>query len=85
MKKHGRVDRNQGEIVDALRRCGWHWLNLSMVGGGCPDGIASKPGRIRFVEIKTPKGKLTPEQAEFHKRVPDVQILRSVEDAVRLR
>lgn len=85
MRRAARVDASQPEIVDALRRCGWEWLDTTRVGCGFPDGIAWKPGKTRLVEIKTATGKLTPDQEKFHQRVTDVKIIRSVEEALLLR
>ena len=89
-----RVDRNQPEIVQTLRACGWFWFALSNAGRGAPDGIATKAGRLRLVEIKDGERKpseqrLTKAEADVHAAfkasgVPIV-ILRSVDDALALR
>ena len=53
---------------------------------GCPDLICSKNGRAIHLEVKTPEGKLIPQQILEHERrraagVP-VYVVRSVEDAI---
>ena len=84
MRRASKVDQNQREIVDALTRCGWRWIDLTRVGGGCPDGVVQRGDVVRLVEVKATKGKLTKAQTEFH-RLFSVHILRSVDDAIALR
>ena len=89
MRRRAKVDRNQAELVAELRARGWLWLDLSAVGGGCPDGIAVKGGRIVFCEIKDgnkpPSArKLTPAQVELHAvlkaKAVTVEILTCADD-----
>lgn len=65
-----KVDANQSEIVDALRRVGCHVLELSAVGGGVPDLVVWKRDGLTamLVEIKNPatRGKLNPLQQSWH-------------------
>lgn len=84
MRRAAKVDANQREIVDALERLGWVWLDLTRVGGGCPDGVVERAGVVRLVEFKAPKGKLTIAQEEVHKRFT-VHVLRNVADAIGLQ
>jgi|TARA_R100000049_G_C1934580_1_gene78451 Holliday junction resolvase len=70
MRKIGRVDVNQKEIVLALRRVGCSVLILSNVGGGCPDICVGYKGINYLFEIKdgtkTPsQRKLTPDEKKF--------------------
>jgi hypothetical protein len=57
------VDANQAEIVKALRQLGCSVLDLSAVGGGCPDLLVGRLGASGrgnlLVEIKNPKLKNT--------------------------
>ena len=54
-RHRAKKDHNQAEIVDGLRKCGVAVLDLSAVGGGCPDIAASRRGRTVFIEIKNPE------------------------------
>jgi hypothetical protein len=47
-----RVDRNQAEIVQALRKCGAHVQSLAGVGRGCPDLLVGYRGCWRVLEVK---------------------------------
>lgn len=83
MRRAARVDANHAEIVSALRKCGFQVLDLSRVGGGCPDLLVCRAGKIRLVEVKAPKGRMTPEQLAFVALWP-VCVVRSVSDVVIL-
>ena len=54
MKLHrARVDDNQSEIVDALRKAGIQVRVMSEVGGGFPDLLARhKNGSLVLLEVK---------------------------------
>lgn len=75
MRRYRGVDRNQPEIVAALEAAGCKVLDLSGVGGGCPDllvGFTRSCGaRVNLlVEVKDPtckrwRGKLRGPQVEF--------------------
>ena len=60
-----KVDANQAEIVEALRKAGASVLVLSRVGQGCADLAVGLRGETFFLEIKAGKGKLTPSEIEF--------------------
>ena len=71
MRKHGRTDANQREIVDGLRKRGATVQVLSSVGGGCPDILVGYYGRNYLLEIKDGKKppsarELTPEEKDWH-------------------
>ena len=66
MRRAARVDANHAEIVRALRKVGCSVVSLARVGNGCPDLLASLPGRTVLIEVKQPGGKLNAEQQEFH-------------------
>lgn len=72
MRTRAKVDSNQASMVKHLRECGLHVYLTHQVGGGFPDLITVGrhadwgDGVVAFVEVKTEKGKLTPEQEEWH-------------------
>ncbi len=48
----GRVDRNQPEIVKALRKMGATVVSLARIGEGCPDLLVGWRGRTILIEVK---------------------------------
>lgn len=71
MRLHARVDRNQQEIVDALRRIGCSVQSLAAVGDGCPDLLVGRGGVNFLMEIKDADKKpsarvLTADQRAWH-------------------
>ena len=72
MKKHGRTDANQSEIVGFLRAIpGVSVISLADVGGGVPDLLIGHRGTNFLFELKDPdkplsKRKLTKAQKDFH-------------------
>lgn len=84
MRKHGRVDSNQAEIVAALRAVGASVQTLANVGNGCPDLLVGFRGVNRLLEVKRPGGKLTePELAWGVAWRGRAEIVESVDDALR--
>ena len=85
MRRAAKVDGNHAEIVKALRKVGCSVVSLARVGYGCPDLLASLPGRTVLLEVKQPGGKLNADQKEFHAawRGP-IATVWNVEDAVRV-
>lgn len=65
MRRRRKVDANQAEIVEGLRACGWFVEVLSDVGRGVPDLLVGGRGIWCLVEIKSPGGRLTPDQASW--------------------
>ena len=66
-----KVDRNQSEIVDALRKVGATVQPLHTVGKGCPDLLVGFRGRNILLEVKDWKAAksdrvLTPQQVDWH-------------------
>lgn len=55
MRLRGRVDANQGAIVDALRKCGATVEPVSSLGHGCPDIAVGFRRQNYFFEIKDPR------------------------------
>lgn len=81
----GRVDVNQAEIVEALRKAGYSVLSLAQIGNGAPDLLVSGRGLGRNVlmEVKQPGAKLTADEVLWHHEWPArVWIVRSIEDAL---
>lgn len=66
MRRHGRTDANQTEIVAALRGIGAHVQSLADVGKGCPDLLVSFRGAWFVFELKSPGGKLTDDERDWH-------------------
>lgn len=84
MRRRARVDANHGEIRDALRKCGWLVMDTSACGGGVPDLLVWKPGRVLLVEVKVRKGTYTPAQKKAIDQGWEFVTLRSVDDALAL-
>lgn len=71
MRRAAATDRNQAEIVAALRAMGATVQPLHAVGQGCPDLLVGWRGRNVLLEVKDwkampSKRKLTPAQVEWH-------------------
>ena len=72
MRRKGRTDANQTEIVEALRLAGASVWITSGVGGGGPDIVVGYRGKEnKLMEIKDgtkpmSQRKLTPDEQKFH-------------------
>lgn len=71
MRRAAKVDRNQPEIVKALRKVGACVQSLAAVGDGVPDLLVGFQGQTVLVEVKDgerPKSErqLTDDQIEWH-------------------
>lgn len=94
MPRHARrTDTNHQAIVRALRNVGWHVTDASHVGGGFPDLVVAKSGRLMLVEVKDgtrppSERKLTPLERMVHLAFAEqgvtVAIVASEDEAVRL-
>ncbi len=85
MRLAAKVDSNQAEIVKALRECGISVHSTASIGKGFPDLIAAKGDKAWLIEVKGPKGKLTPDQETFISEWRGVvHIARTVDDALRI-
>ncbi len=85
MRRDAKVDANQPEIVAALRAAGWSVAPLHFVGRGFPDLLAGKWGVNILLELKTAKGKLTPDEIKWHDEWRgQVAIARTIANALRL-
>ena len=79
-----KVDANQAEIVAALRQAGASVLVMHRLGQGAPDLAVGIRGETFFLEVKTEKGKLTPDEAEFMSNWQGrYAIVRTPEEALR--
>ena len=82
MRRNARVDSNHREIADALRAVGASVVSLAAIGRGVPDLLVGFRGVNYLLEIKTTKGKLTPDQTEFTALYRGVVVVvRSVSEA----
>ena len=86
-----KVDANQSQIVDALRKIGCCVIDLSASGEGVMDLLVCCRRRTWMVEVKNLKGRgdiLTPAQIKLHAAIGDagceVHIVRSVDEALAL-
>lgn len=79
-----RRDANHGEIVAAFQRCGYSVLDLSQVGGGCPDLLVGRRGRDYLIEVKSGSGRVSNEQCSWAQEwlgyAP--RVVRTVDDVV---
>lgn len=65
MRKHGKTDNCQQDIVLELRRAGASVLVMSSLGGGAPDICVGYGGKTVLMELKSSNGKLTPDERAF--------------------
>jgi hypothetical protein len=87
-----RRDTNHAAIADALRKAGRSVLDLSAVGGGCPDMLVGWGlAHMVLLEIKFPRTDrkssdhpVTENQVEWHRawRGAPVAVVRSVAEAL---
>ena len=83
MRHAARVDTNQAEIVDALRRAGCSVAVTSSLGHGFPDLVVGRHDKNYLIEIKHGAGKLTDDEREFHEIWRgSVTVVRSVDQAL---
>jgi Holliday junction resolvase len=62
-----KTDRNQKEIVEALRKAGFSVQCLGAVGKGFPDLLVGISGSNYLIEVKDGlKSKLKPDQVQWH-------------------
>ena len=71
MRRDAKTDRNQIDVVAALRSIGAQVQPLHMVGGGVPDLLVGIGGKLMLIEVKDGKQRpsqraLTPEQEKWH-------------------
>jgi len=71
MRKYGRTDANQAEIVKALRKAGASVVSLAACGSGIPDLLVGFRQKTYLLECKDGKQppsarELTEDQRVFH-------------------
>lgn len=90
MRTRGRIDRNQPEIVKALRKAGASVISLADQGNGCPDLLVGFGYRNYLLEVKDPlqppsKRRLTEDEEIWHKAWwGQVQVVETAEQALKL-
>lgn len=88
MRYAARADRNQPEIVAALRKVGVVVQPLHTIGRGIPDLLCTFGGRTFLVEIKDPTKpksdrQLTPTQRKWHAEWPgEIHVVETVDEAL---
>ncbi len=86
MRRAARIDDNQREIVEALRKAGATVRITAQLGDGFPDLLVRPRGRMASLiqmETKRRKGKLTPAQVKYFTDFPETLKIETVEEALR--
>jgi hypothetical protein len=89
MRKRGRVDVVQHDIVVALRSSGNSVVLLSNIGDGVPDLLVkyNKPGfgaQLLLMEVKSPHGRMTSDEQDFYNQWQECMVVvYSIEDALK--
>lgn len=90
MRRAARVDENQGQIVDALRKCG-AFVRVVTQGDGIPDLLVAYNGYTILMEVKDgnkpPSARrLTEAEQKFFDEWKGgmLAVVESVEDALNL-
>ena len=84
MRYAAKVDRNQADIVRALRQVGAEVTPTQTLGHGFPDLVAGFRGVTYLLEVKMPGEHLTEDEERWHRRWSgQVSIVYSEEDALR--
>lgn len=82
MKYNKRTDKNQAEIVDALRKVGVQVI-ITNFGQDFPDLLCGYLGEWRLVEVKQPNGSLDRGQLEFIANARGVvQVITTIDEAM---
>lgn len=90
MRKFARIDDNQREVVEALRKCRCLVQSLATIGNGCPDLLVFSPftRRLHLLEVKDGRKRpklreLTPDEKAFKALWGDaVVVVLNVADAL---
>ncbi len=85
MRRAAKVDANQDPIVSAYRAVGASVQSMASLGKGVPDLLVAYRGQVWVIEVKGPKGTLTPDQVKWigEWKAP-VHIVRTPDDGLRL-
>lgn len=87
VRRAAKTDTNQPVMFQQIRGAGLHVLDTHALGGGFPDAVVVgynlRTDRVDalLVEIKTDKGKLTPDERLFHEAFPQGGPLLVARDA----
>ena len=80
-----KTDGNQTEIVAALKKAGASVLHLHTLRHGAPDLCVGFRGRNYLMEIKTERGRMTPDEYAFEQNWNGSYFLvRTVDEALLL-
>jgi Holliday junction resolvase len=81
-----KIDQNQVEIVDALRKHGAFVVSLASVGKGVPDLLIGYKRHTILMEIKFGNNKLTEDQIVFHGKWTGgvLAVVTDIESALRV-
>lgn len=88
MRRAAKIDRNQPEIVEVLRKVGASVQPIHVIGKGCPDILVGFRGVNYVFEIKDgalfpSERKLTSDEEDWFKKWNgDVRVVETVEDVL---
>jgi hypothetical protein len=82
-----RTDKNQGDIISGIRKCGYRVFNTSASGDGFPDMVVvGRDGRVAllFENKMENEGKVTPAEMTFMMQIvqPVYRIVTTPEQVV---
>ena len=89
MRRRGKIDRNHGEIVRAMRQVGASVQSLAEIGCGCPDLLVAFRGKMALMEVKDgmlppSQKRLTEDEEVWHKNwQAPVLVVESVAEALK--
>ena len=79
-----RSDKNQQEIIDALRGVGASVTSIHRVGHGIPDLLVGYRGVTYLMEVKGKDGKLTDDEQKWHDEWRgQVAVVRNAREAIQ--
>jgi hypothetical protein len=83
--RNAKIDKNQNQIVNALREFGASVTSLASAGNGVPDIVVGYNYKNYLMEIKGPNGTLTPAQIIWHENWKGtVYVVRTAEEAISI-
>lgn len=91
MRTAAKIDKNQTEVVAALRKVGASVQSLASIGKGCPDLLVGFQGTLYLMEVKDgenvpSKQLLTDDQKKWHENWTGspVYVVRSIDGALKI-
>lgn len=90
MRKRPRIDANHRAVTEALEQVGATVYSLAACGGGCPDLLVGRGGKVWLIEVKdgaksASRRALTPDQRRWIEWFNgEVHIVTSVQQAVEV-